>query len=455
MSDWFEAEQHVERAHELYEAGRWEEAESELRAALSLNPYQAEWHYNLGLTLDAAGRFDDAGRSFEEAHRLSPDHAPAAMMVGVALLRAEKPREAMGWLEEASRLDPDDPAPLVHRIRAHAMLGEHDQAEVLFYMVQQVEEPPPDAFLAMADSLLDRGQHDKAVWCLREASRLDPRMPGVQSRLAEVYARTGRPERARQLYLRELRLSPGDVDVILDLGSVLVEMNRLAEAGEKFRLALELEPENPDVHFEIADLAERTGDLDGAIKHFHVALRLDEHFAEARRRLAGALLDRGREADRHRARELLLKELARLRAAEPAAEAGLCRGLARLLMDAAMSAEAVRLLRPVVEADPSDGEARHLLSTAYFEVGNLRAGEEQAREALRADPRNIAPMYNLALACIRSGRWGRARCWIRQARAIDPDDASLRRLLLVLQLHSFVEAGAWLLGHLLRRRRAA
>lgn len=455
MSDWFEAEQHVERAHELYEAGRWEEAESELRAALSLNPYQAEWHYNLGLTLDAAGRFDDAGRCFEEAHRLSPEHAPAAMMVGVALLRAEKPREAMGWLEEASRLDPDDPAPLVHRIRAHAMLGEHDQAEVLFYMVQQVEEPPPDAFLAMADSLLDRGQHDKAVWCLREASRLDPRMPGVQSRLAEVYARTGRPERARQLYLRELRLSPGDVDVILDLGSVLVEMNRLAEAGEKFRLAQELEPENPDVHFEIADLADRTGDLDGAIRHFHVALRLDEHFAEARRRLAGSLLARGRDADRQRARELLLRELARIRAAEPAAEAGLRKDLARLLMDASMAAEAVPLLRPVVAADPADGEARHLLSTAYFEVGNLRAGEEQAREALRADPRNIAPMYNLALASMRCGRWGRARCWIRQARAIDPDDASLRRLLLVLQLHSLVEAGAWLLGHLLRRRRAA
>ena len=29
MNDWFEAEKHVERAHELYEAGRWDEAETE------------------------------------------------------------------------------------------------------------------------------------------------------------------------------------------------------------------------------------------------------------------------------------------------------------------------------------------------------------------------------------------------------------------------------------------
>ena len=35
MSEWFDAERHVERAHELFEARRWDEAEHELRRALS------------------------------------------------------------------------------------------------------------------------------------------------------------------------------------------------------------------------------------------------------------------------------------------------------------------------------------------------------------------------------------------------------------------------------------
>src|SRR5262245_53815618 len=51
MNEWFDAEHHVERAHEHYEAGRWTEAETELRHALSLNPYRPDWHFNLGLTL--------------------------------------------------------------------------------------------------------------------------------------------------------------------------------------------------------------------------------------------------------------------------------------------------------------------------------------------------------------------------------------------------------------------
>ena len=38
MNDWMDAEQRVERAHEFYESGRWEDALRELRAALEINP---------------------------------------------------------------------------------------------------------------------------------------------------------------------------------------------------------------------------------------------------------------------------------------------------------------------------------------------------------------------------------------------------------------------------------
>src|SRR3989442_14446633 len=86
MSEWFDAEQHVERAHEHFEAGRWEDAESELRLALSMNPQQAEWHFNLGLTLDAAGRHIDAATSFRSAAELNPEDAQPLIMTGVSHL---------------------------------------------------------------------------------------------------------------------------------------------------------------------------------------------------------------------------------------------------------------------------------------------------------------------------------------------------------------------------------
>jgi len=39
MSDWNDAERQVEKAQELFEQRRWVEALEELRAAISINPY--------------------------------------------------------------------------------------------------------------------------------------------------------------------------------------------------------------------------------------------------------------------------------------------------------------------------------------------------------------------------------------------------------------------------------
>ncbi len=43
MSSWQDAEQHADRALEMYERERWSEAESELRKALDIDPDQGDW----------------------------------------------------------------------------------------------------------------------------------------------------------------------------------------------------------------------------------------------------------------------------------------------------------------------------------------------------------------------------------------------------------------------------
>ncbi len=60
MNDWNDAEQRVEKAQELFEQHRWQEALDELQAATSINPYNGSWFFNTGLTLDEMDRFDEA-----------------------------------------------------------------------------------------------------------------------------------------------------------------------------------------------------------------------------------------------------------------------------------------------------------------------------------------------------------------------------------------------------------
>lgn len=452
MNDWFDAEHHVERAHELYELGRWGEAESELREALSRNPYQPEWHFNLGLTLEAAGHHGDAAESFARSHELNGEDHQAALLAGVSLLRANQARAALPWLDKARDAAPESSAPFVHRIEAHARLDEHDQAEVAFYLGQQLNPDDAELYCAMADSLMDRRLHDKAVWCLREAARLDQDTPRLQARLAEAYAATGRRERARQLYLRELQRDPGDIDTLLDLGCLLVEMHRRDEAGEKFRRVLEIEPANIDAHFYLGDLAEQRGEPDAALRQYEVVLRLDATYPETRRRVAGLILARVRAGDLTQAHRLLRMDLRDLRERAHDFSDEDIEQLGRLLLDARLPREALEVFKVLIERQPQVARHHQMLGVIRFELGRHGAGVESTRRALELDPRLVPAIHNLALSFLQQGRWLRARYWVRQGLAIEPEDQPLRRLRLRLRLRAIAEVVRWFTRPLRRRR---
>lgn len=459
MNDWMDAEGHVERAHQFFEHGRWADAESALREALAINPDRAEWHFNLGLTLEAAGRFEDAAKALTDCHNIQQDDPQVLVLIGVNLLRGNKPREAVGFLEQVEKLDAHNVASFVNRVDAYQRLGDHEQAEVMFYMAQQCDPKNADAYVFLADSLLARNMHEKAVWCLREAANLDANLAGIHARLADAYAATGRLERARQLFLRELRNNPGDIPTLLDLGCLLVQMNRFAEAGEKFRRVLEMETDHPEAHFYLADLAERQGQTAAAMEQFVVVLRLAPQFAAARRRMAMLLLERKRAGDAEAAKELLQQELDDFKQNAERYPPEELSELGRTLLQGGLTREARRVLRRLADASPGDPTALHLYSVALYELGEREEGIQVCRRVLKLDPRFVPAMHNMAVACVMDRQWSKARYWVNQALLVDPDDSSLRHLRLKLRLHTVAEAVGWVFAPLrfvvLRRRRSA
>ncbi len=483
MNDWVDAEHHVELAHEHYDAGRWDEAEVELRQALSLNPYQAEWQFNLGLTLEAAGRYEAAADAFVQCSKLHAEHgtpdANSTLLAGVNLIRAGKPEASMLWLDESEKIEPMNVAIVVHRIEALTDMERYDQAEEAFYLGQQIDPEYPELYAVMGETLQRAEHHERAVWCLREAARLDPGLPRVRARLASAYARLGRLERARQLYLQELRVDPGDSDTLLDLGDLLVDMNRFGEAGEKFRRVLELFPDNADAHFSLAELAELEGRLADALVHYDVVLRLDKDYSTARTRLGRTLLQRGRSEDMHRVRDLLNQELQALERAnandvglievktipadtETDTETGAEKSkrnaasertvvcdedeleeLGRTLVEAGMLRQATRVYMLLLAAVPTSHKAFHGLSVSALEAGRYDEGIDAAKKSLEFRPSFVPAMHNLVLAYYRQGQFIRARYWLAQAMRHEPDDGQLRRLRMKLRVRAVFGVFTW------------
>lgn len=439
MNDWLDAEGHADRAFEMYERGKWAEAESELRKALSLNPDQAEWHFNLGLTLEAAGRDQEAFNSYVRATELLPDQADPRIAAGVVANRLGLWNETIRLLESALRFDPKNEVAYCNKIEAHFRLGDHDEAEATFYLAQHaLEDTSPHCLAIIAESLMQRQQYARAAWCLKEALRIEPNLPRVAARLGSIYAALGKPQRALQFFLRDLRDDPGNIDTLLDFGELLIDLGRMPEAAEKFRRVLELEPANVDAHMRLGQIAMRTMRYEQAHLEFELVLKLDPQFPHVRLSLAEALIRRGRVLD---AQACLRDEFDAMQAgdsydsdddASPIWSTHELDRFGALLMDAALPSLAVRVLDEALKDDtlttPQRVDLLRRLALALFEKGDREAGIRCSRRVLRLAPKCIASIHNLALASLQDGRLECATTWIQRGMSVDRHDDGIRRL---------------------------
>src|SRR4051812_44790011 len=87
MNDWDDAERRVEKAQELFEQHRWQEALEDLRAASSITPYNGSWFFNIGLALAEMDRFEEAIEASRHALGIDANDLQALNHLGIDLHR--------------------------------------------------------------------------------------------------------------------------------------------------------------------------------------------------------------------------------------------------------------------------------------------------------------------------------------------------------------------------------
>jgi len=201
-----------DRAFDLSEKGRVEEAVAEWTRALALNPEDARANTNLGALLLRQGKLDEAAARFRIAIATDPTLADARDNLGAVLLHRGKVEEAIEQLQRSLEIDPDS----------------------------------TEARVNLGGAFLMQGRYADAVAQLREALSREPERAPVLGNLAWILATCPDPrvrngKEAVTLAERAASLTARADAVILDaLGAAYAETGRFTEAAEAARRALRL-----------------------------------------------------------------------------------------------------------------------------------------------------------------------------------------------------------------------
>jgi tetratricopeptide (TPR) repeat protein len=173
------------------QAGRGQEAQREVEAALRLTPNDAEAHSNLGTILQAQGRLAEALQHLRQAARLKPKDDRIRFNLGNGLYASGDVAQAAREFEAAIALNGDNAD--AHFNLAMILGPQNRLADAIAHLRRVVEINPRngEAYRNLSVAYGLQGQLDAAIGAAQQAVRLEPDSPAARDQLNRLLAARG------------------------------------------------------------------------------------------------------------------------------------------------------------------------------------------------------------------------------------------------------------------------
>lgn len=186
-----------ERAHQLYNEGRYDEAVELLRQGLLLYPDAVELHVGMGYARLAREEFIWARREFAAALEIEPDHEDALAGMGEVLLKFGSQDSALACYDRVLALGFTEDLDIVLQMgRALFRHGLVDDAYRFFETARQAHPESAEAAACVGYALHRLAQEQKAEVLLRRAISIDPEHIEARVYLANLLYDRGAYEEA-------------------------------------------------------------------------------------------------------------------------------------------------------------------------------------------------------------------------------------------------------------------
>jgi tetratricopeptide (TPR) repeat protein len=171
------------------QSGRMNEALAWLRRAASREPVYAQALLELGVVLCAMQRYDEAEATLQRGLRADPDAVEMSVELGGVYICKAEPAKAKAAFARALAQAPGHPRALHGSGTALLFEGEFARAAERFRQVHASQPVYVRAQLDLAHCLLELGQRDDAVACLRA---LIAAVPQLYGKALQVLVSSGR-----------------------------------------------------------------------------------------------------------------------------------------------------------------------------------------------------------------------------------------------------------------------
>lgn len=156
------------------EKGDYRSAERTFAEAVRVDPRSFDAQYGHGLVLHLMDRVVEAVRAYLRALAIRPDDVSANLNLSAAYLQLNEPAQALPYAERVVELDPLNGQGRANLGANYSALGRYDEAVREYEAASELMELSPKLLLDMADSLGRINRYEEMANTLRLVIRIDP-----------------------------------------------------------------------------------------------------------------------------------------------------------------------------------------------------------------------------------------------------------------------------------------
>ena len=280
----FAAAHHLLGLAYVQQTGKAENAITEIKQALELNPNFAQAYYDISLIFISQHQFDEAQSMLQKAHEIYPGFWEAQLVQAKLHEHTQAIEPAINEYKMVLDLKPHQEEALFRLAYIYDQEGRMDEARAL--LIQLVETHPRHADGWYLLGRIAERQHTipQAIHAYQKALQADSNNLNAHFNLGSLYQSQGKVGQAITQFQAVTNLNPDYGEARLYLGILFVENHQLDKAEQEYQLAQTLMPHRIDVAYNLGTFYEfHKKDLDRALEYYRSYLKLGGKDARIRR----------------------------------------------------------------------------------------------------------------------------------------------------------------------------